>query len=34
VHGSTALSATAKRIVDGVLDPYTAADELVASLTG
>jgi LAO/AO transport system ATPase len=34
VHGSTALSATAKRVVDGVLDPYTAADELVASLTG
>ena len=33
VHGSAALGASAKRVVDGELDPYTAADELVASLT-
>ncbi|HKC26731.1 MAG TPA: methylmalonyl Co-A mutase-associated GTPase MeaB [Jatrophihabitans sp.] len=32
VHGSTALAAAAARVVDGTTDPYTAADELVASL--
>jgi GTPase len=33
VHGSAALGASAARVVAGELDPYTAADELVASLT-
>jgi LAO/AO transport system ATPase len=33
VHGSAALSASAQRVIDGELDPYTAADDLVASLT-
>ncbi|MGH8961354.1 MAG: methylmalonyl Co-A mutase-associated GTPase MeaB [Jatrophihabitantaceae bacterium] len=32
VHGSTALDAAAERVVAGQSDPYTAADELVASL--
>jgi LAO/AO transport system ATPase len=32
MHGSTALDAAAARVVDGETDPYTAADELVASL--
>ena len=32
VHGSAALGASAARVVAGELDPYTAADELVASL--
>ena len=32
VHGSAALSAAAGRVVAGETDPYTAADELVASL--
>jgi LAO/AO transport system kinase len=32
VHGSSALDAAAERIVAGTTDPYTAADELVASL--
>jgi LAO/AO transport system kinase len=32
VHGSAALDAAAARVVDGRTDPYTAADELVASL--
>jgi len=32
VHGSTALSAAAGRVVAGETDPYTAADELVESL--
>jgi len=34
VHGSAALSASAQRVIDRELDPYTAADDLVASLTG
>jgi len=33
VHGSAALSASAQRVIDGELDPYTAADDLLASLT-
>ena len=33
VHGSAALDASAARVVAGETDPYTAADELVASLT-
>ena len=33
LHGSTALPALAGKVVAGSLDPYTAADELVASLT-
>jgi LAO/AO transport system kinase len=33
VHGSTALPALAKRVVAGEIDPYTAADELVAAVT-
>lgn len=33
LHGDTRLSALAERIVLGELDPYAAADELVASLT-
>jgi LAO/AO transport system kinase len=33
VHASAALSASAQHVVDGELDPYTAADDLVASLT-
>jgi LAO/AO transport system kinase len=33
VHGSAALSASAQRVIDGELDPYTAADDLVASIT-
>jgi LAO/AO transport system kinase len=32
VHGSSALSAAAERVVAGSTDPYTAADELVAAL--
>ncbi|MDT4922231.1 MAG: GTPase, partial [Pseudonocardiales bacterium] len=32
VHGSAALDAAAARVVAGDTDPYTAADELVASL--
>jgi LAO/AO transport system ATPase len=32
VHGSTALDAAATRVVDGATDPYTAAEELVATL--
>ena len=32
VHGSAALDEAATRVVDGKTDPYTAADELVASL--
>ena len=32
VHGSAALDAAAARVVDGETDPYSAADELVASL--
>ena len=34
VHGSGALPALAARVVAGELDPYTAADELVAEVTG
>ncbi|MER0448323.1 methylmalonyl Co-A mutase-associated GTPase MeaB [Streptomyces sp. Edi4] len=33
LHGDRRLDALAQRIVDGELDPYAAADELVASLT-
>jgi len=33
MHGSAALSASAQRVIDRELDPYTAADDLVASLT-
>ena len=33
VHGSAVLSRSAQRVIDGELDPYTAADDLVASLT-
>ena len=33
VHGSALLSRSAQRVIDGELDPYTAADDLVASLT-
>ncbi|WP_055717370.1 methylmalonyl Co-A mutase-associated GTPase MeaB [Streptomyces torulosus] len=33
LHGDRRLSALAERIVEGVLDPYRAADELVAGLT-
>jgi LAO/AO transport system kinase len=32
VHGSTALDAAAARVVSGDTDPYTAAEELVATL--
>jgi LAO/AO transport system kinase len=32
VHGSAALDAAAARVVDGETDPYSAAEELVASL--
>jgi GTPase len=32
VHGSTALDAAAARVVEGATDPYTAAEELVATL--
>jgi LAO/AO transport system kinase len=32
VHGSAALDAAAARVVDGATDPYSAADELVATL--
>lgn len=34
LHGDRRLGALAERIVAGRLDPYTAADELVAGLTG
>ncbi len=34
VHGSTALPALAERVVAGKIDPYSAADELVAAVTG
>lgn len=33
LHGDARLSALAERIVSGELDPYAAADELVATLT-
>ncbi|MEP6599435.1 MAG: methylmalonyl Co-A mutase-associated GTPase MeaB [Actinomycetota bacterium] len=33
VHGSAALDASAAQVVSGAIDPYSAADELVASLT-
>ena len=33
LHGDRRLGALAQRIVAGELDPYRAADELVASLT-
>ena len=33
LRGGDALSALASRVVDGTLDPYSAADELVGSLT-
>ncbi|HEY8372924.1 MAG TPA: methylmalonyl Co-A mutase-associated GTPase MeaB [Pseudonocardiaceae bacterium] len=32
IHGGSALQAVAKRVVTGEVDPYTAADELVAGL--
>jgi LAO/AO transport system kinase len=32
VHGSAALDAAAARVVEGSTDPYTAADDLVATL--
>jgi LAO/AO transport system ATPase len=32
VHGSAALSSLAERVVDGVLDPYAAADDLLDQL--
>jgi hypothetical protein len=32
VHGSAALDEAAARVVDGETDPYSAADELVATL--
>ncbi|MCI0384932.1 methylmalonyl Co-A mutase-associated GTPase MeaB [Streptomyces sp. CNQ085] len=34
LHGDRRLEALAERITGGTLDPYTAADELVAGLTG
>ena len=34
LHGSAALDALAARVVAGELDPYAAADDLVAELTG
>jgi LAO/AO transport system ATPase len=34
LHGSAALDALAGRVLAGELDPYTAADELVGTLTG
>jgi LAO/AO transport system kinase len=34
LHGDRRLSALANRIVGGELDPYAAADELIAGLTG
>jgi len=34
VHGSAALDTLAAAVVNGETDPYTAADELVATLTG
>ncbi len=34
VHGATALPALAERVVAGGIDPYAAADELVAAVTG
>jgi len=33
VHGSAALDAQAARVVAGETDPYTAADDLVATVT-
>jgi LAO/AO transport system kinase len=33
LHGDARLSALAAKVTDGALDPYTAADELVAGLT-
>jgi LAO/AO transport system kinase len=33
LHGSTALAALSRRVADGELDAYAAADELVAGLT-
>ncbi|MCX5393238.1 methylmalonyl Co-A mutase-associated GTPase MeaB [Streptomyces sp. NPDC006482] len=34
LHGDRRLDALAERIVAGLLDPYAASDELIASLTG
>ena len=34
LHGDRRLAALAEKIVTGELDPYRAADELVAGLTG
>jgi LAO/AO transport system kinase len=34
LHGSAALDSLAARVVDGEVDPYAAADELVATVTG
>jgi LAO/AO transport system kinase len=34
VHGSVALASAAQRLVAGTVDPYTAADDLIASLAG
>jgi LAO/AO transport system kinase len=34
VHGSAALDTAATRVVAGETDPYSAADELIESLTG
>ncbi|WP_433892797.1 methylmalonyl Co-A mutase-associated GTPase MeaB [Streptomyces sp. CA-111067] len=34
LHGDARLSALAAKVTEGVLDPYAAADELVAGLTG
>lgn len=34
LHGDRRLDSLAERIVAGRLDPYTAADELVAGITG
>jgi LAO/AO transport system kinase len=33
VHGSAALDTAAARVVAGETDPYSAADELIGSLT-
>jgi hypothetical protein len=32
VHGSAALDAAARRVVDGGTDPFSAAGELIAQL--
>jgi LAO/AO transport system kinase len=34
VHGASALDGLAERVVNGSLDPYAAADQLVAAVTG